>query len=104
MKGSELFKMYLKKHETEGRVIVAVCDKSILGKKFKEGMLVLQIDESFYKGDEACDEDIKEALTCAAIANISGQRSVSCAVACGFIDPDTVIYIEGIPHAQMVRL
>lgn len=104
MTGSELFKMYLKKHETDLKVIVAVCDEAILGKKFREGKLVLRLDESFYKGDKANDEEVKEALTSAAIANVSGEKSIACAVACGCIDPETVIYIEGIPHAQMVRL
>ncbi|MCE8422654.1 MAG: DUF424 family protein [Candidatus Methanoperedens sp.] len=96
--------MYLKKHETEGKVIVAVCDKAILGKEFREGKLVLRLDERFYKGDEACEDTVKEALICAAIANVSGERSVACAIACECIDPDAIIYIEGIPHAQMVRL
>lgn len=104
MTDSELFKMYLKTYETEGKVIVAVCDKAILGKRFKEGRLVLALNEDFYKGKQACEDEIKEALCCASIANISGERSIACAVACGCIDPDTVIYIEGIPHAQMVRL
>lgn len=96
--------MFMKKYDTDGKVIVAVCDKDIIGKKFKEGNLVLKLDESFYKGYEACEDEIKEALTCASIANIAGERSIACAVGCGCIDPDTVIYIDGIPHAQMVQL
>jgi hypothetical protein len=96
--------MFMKKYDTDGKVIVAVCDRDLIGNKFKEGNLVLQLEESFYKGCEACDDEIKEALACASIANIAGERSIACAVSCGCIDPDTVIYIDGIPHAQMVRL
>jgi len=96
--------MFMKKYDTDGKVIVAVCDRDILGKKFKEGNLVLKLDESFYKGSEAREDEIKEALTCASIANIAGEKAIACAVGCGCIDPDTVIYIDGIPHAQMVQI
>jgi hypothetical protein len=96
--------MYMKKYETEGHVIVAVCDREILGKKFREGKLVLKLDNSFYKGDEADKTEVKEALSSATIANIAGEKAIACAVECGCIDPDAIIFIEGIPHAQMIRI
>ena len=96
--------MYMKKYDTEGQFIVAVCDKSIIGQKFKEGELTLKLDCSFYKGDEACEEEVKEALLSATIANVAGERAIACAVDCGCIDPETIIFIQGVPHAQMVRI
>lgn len=96
--------MYMKQYETESQLIVAVCDKEIIGKKFKEGDLILKLEPSFYKGTDASESEIKEALSCATIANIAGEKAIACAVECGCIDPDTVIFIEGIPHAQMVRI
>ncbi len=96
--------MYMKKYNTDGQIVVAVCDKNIIGKKFKEGILVLKLDECFYKGDEVCEEEVKDALSGATMANIAGEKSIACAVACGCVDPDTVIFIEGIPHAQMIQL
>lgn len=96
--------MYMKKYDTEGHVIVAVCDREILGKKFREGKLVLKLDNSFYKGDEADEIEVKEALSSATIANIAGEKAIACAVECGCIDPDAIIFIEGIPHAQMIRI
>ncbi len=96
--------MYMKKYDTEGHVIVAVCDRDILGKKFREGKLVLKLDSSFYKGDEANEIEVKEALSSATIANIAGEKAIACAVECGCIDPDAIIFIEGVPHAQMIRI
>jgi hypothetical protein len=96
--------MYMKKYETDGHVIVAVCDTNIIGKKFKEGILVLKLDESFYKGEKVGENDVKIALSSATIANIAGERSIACAVECGCVDPDSVIFIDGIPHAQMVQI
>jgi len=96
--------MYMKQYESEQNVLVAVCDKNIVGKTFRECELVLRLDEGFYKGDEASDEEIKNALCCATVANIAGEKAIACAVDCGVIDPDMIIYIEGIPHAQMVQV
>ncbi len=96
--------MYMKKYDTEGQIMIAVCDMNILGKRFREGKLVLRLDSSFYKGDEADETEVKDALLSATIANIAGEKAIACAVECGCIDPDAVIFIEGIPHAQMIRI
>lgn len=96
--------MYMKIYETEQNVLVAVCDKTIVGKTFREGELVLKLDESFYKGIDVSIEEIKHALSCATVANIAGEKAIACAVDCGVIDPDTIIYIDGVPHAQMVQV
>jgi len=96
--------MFMKRYDVDGKVIIAVCDRDILGKEFKEGNLVLKLEESFYKGCEASENEVKEALVCTTIGNIAGERSIACAIGCGCVDPDTVIYIDGIPHAQMVQL
>jgi hypothetical protein len=96
--------MYMKKYETNMQLIVAVCDKEIIGKKFQEGGLTLKLEPSFYKGTDASESEIKEALSCATIANVAGEKAIACAVECGCVDPDTVIFIEGIPHAQMIRI
>ncbi len=96
--------MYMKQYDTQGQLLVAVCDKEIIGKKFHEGELTLIVDAGFYKGVDACESEVKDALTCATIANIAGEKAIACAVECGCVDPDTVIFIEGIPHAQMVRI
>jgi hypothetical protein len=96
--------MYMKKYDTEGQLIVAVCDKNIIGKKFRDGELVLRLEEGFYKAEEASEKEVKEALLCATIANIAGEKSIACAVECGSIDPETIIFIEGIPHTQMVQI
>jgi hypothetical protein len=96
--------MYMKKYDAEMKIMVAVCDREIIGKIFREGDLVLKLDEGFYKGDEVSEREVKEALSGAAIANLAGEQSVACAVDCGCIDPENIIFIEGVPHAQMVRI
>jgi hypothetical protein len=40
----------------------------------------------------------------ATIANLVGEIAVKCAIELGLIDPECVIKIKGIPHAQMVKM
>lgn len=96
--------MYLKIHKSGNQMIVAVCDKELIGKKLKKGELVIEITETFYKGEIASEDKIIEAISKATTANIFGSLAVKCAVDAGLIDPGCVIYVDGIPHAQLYRL
>lgn len=84
--------------------MVAVCDKRLIGKRFTQGDLVLDISENFYKGSIAKEIDVIDALNSATMANLVGPKAVKCAVDNGFVDECNVIMIEGVPHAQMIRI
>lgn len=95
--------MLLKVYRSGIERLVAVCDTDLLGKSLSEGELVLSVTD-FYRGEPASDEEIRAALRSATIANLVGERSVGLAVEEGLVDPDCVIRIEGVPHAQMIRM
>ena len=96
--------MYLKIHKSGSGIIVAVCDKDVLGKKLKHGNVNVVISEGFYKGDIASQEQVIEALANAKTANLFGERAVACAIKCGAVDPECVVVIDGVKHAQIFRL
>ena len=96
--------MYLKIHQSGTEIIVAVCDKDILGKKLKHGDVNVVISEGFYKGDIAPEEQVIEALANAKTANLFGERTVACAIKCGAVDPECVVIISGVPHAQIFHI
>ncbi len=96
--------IYLKEHHTASGLLVAVCDKELLGQSFQEAELRLAVTERFYKGDEATEDEVIASLRRATIANVVGRRAVHCAVEHEFIDEAHVLVIGGVPHAQMVRL
>lgn len=96
--------MYLKIHKAGESVIVAVCDKELLGKNLKEGNMKVTISEDFYKGDLVSEEDLVDIITKAGNVNLFGDRSVSCAVKCGVVDPSSVKIIDGVAHAQVFRI
>ncbi len=84
--------------------LLAACDADIVGKKFSSGKLRIEVTESFYKEDVVEDEVLLNWLRLATIANLVGERTVGIAVDNGFVDPDGVILIGGVPHAQMARM
>ena len=96
--------MYLKEYNSESGLLVAVCDKDLMGKNFEEGELTLKISERFYKGEEATEGDVITSLRRATIANLVGKRAIKCAVDHDFIEEACVIFVDGVPHAQMVKL
>ena len=96
--------MYLKIYKNRENVLVAACDKEVLGKTLKQGNTVVEINRAFYEGEYVSDEELQNALQKATTANLFGEKTIKCAVKCGFIDPDSVIMIDGVPHAQIFRI
>lgn len=80
---------------------MTVCDSELIGRVVRSPGLKLDISEDFYKGELADIMKVQEALLEATTANIVGERSIEAAVSCGIIDPDCVIEIGGVPHAQL---
>lgn len=93
----------LKIIQTQGENLVVICDRELLGKKFKEGKFQIEAKESFYSGREATIDECIQALRNATIANMLGSI-VDHAIEAGIIDKDNVLRIAGVPHAQLVRL
>lgn len=92
--------MYLKFHHSGESVVVALCDKDLVGKKFEDKKLQLDITERFYKGEEKPEQEIIEILKEAANINIVGKKSIKLALKAGVIEKENIIKIKGIPHAQ----
>jgi hypothetical protein len=62
------------------------------------------VSEEFYGGDLVDVKTCISHLERATIANMVGKRSVEAAIDAGFVHEQAVLYIEGHPHAQWVRL
>lgn len=94
---------YLRVIRTQGEVLVVVCDQELLGKKFEQGEMRLEVKESFYRGTEANVKECIAALRKATIANLVGSI-VGHAIKAGLIERTNVLRIQNVPHAQLVRL
>lgn len=94
----------LKFHESSSERVVAVSDKSVLGKKFCEDDLVLDVDAAFFGGEEARVDEILSVLKDASNANIVGNDVVSLLVEKGIIAPTGVKTVGGVKFAHIYRL
>ena len=97
-----LSSIYLKSYSVNKEILVAACDSELIGRTFCEGELHLHVNEDFFKGQPANENEVKKALEEATIANLVGKRSVTCGIDSGVVDENCVIMIGGVPHAQMV--
>jgi len=91
----------MKIYKVRGEVMVAACDRELLGRKFEEGELMLEVKESFYYDSFVTEQTFINSMKIATIANLVGKHVVSLAIKEGFVNEDGVIRIEGVPHAQM---
>ncbi len=101
--------VYVKVHKTEDDEssfgdIVAVCDKDLLGKTFKEKDVVLTINAEFFEGFLTTLDEALEYIRRASIAVLVGEKVVSKAVSEGLVLSEAVLTVEGIPYAQIVKL
>ena len=96
--------MYVKRHESKDRIVIAICDEDLIGKKFSEDDLVLDVSERFYKGDKKSEEEVEEILRNARNINMVGKGTVNFALKIGISNKDSIITIDGVPHAQIVEV
>jgi hypothetical protein len=81
-----------------------MCDAEILGKTLCEGKIVFQVKEEFYKGTKVSIEEAMAMIENSTIVNMVGANVVKKAVEKGYVHPEAILNIEGIPHAQIVKM
>lgn len=85
-------------------VVIGACDAHLLGKKFRNGKLQIDVAKHFYDGERIDKKTLKKFLLDATIANLVGKETVKCAIELGLVDPDRILKIKGVPHAQIVQM
>jgi hypothetical protein len=85
-------------------VILAICDAEILGLTLREGKIVFCVKEDFYKGAKIHVDEALCMIDHSTIVNMVGKNVVKRAIEKGYVHPEAVLCIEGIPHAQIVKL
>lgn len=91
---------------TKTEIVVALCDEDILDKvlEFKKKNVRIKVSKYFY-GEHLVDEKIVlKLMGKATIGNLMGKDVVNLAEKHGFISKENIINIDGIPHAQFVKL
>ena len=94
--------MLVKIHQSY-RNVVAICDKELLGKKFEEENMQIDLTGEFFNGEELNEEEvlslIEDGKTEDATFNLVGEKSISLALKAGVISKKGIKTIQGIPLA-----
>jgi len=94
--------MQIKIHESY-RVLVALADTDLIGKKFEEGIRQIEVNPSFFQGEEKDKTEIIDILKNMqkedAIFNIVGKESVECALKAQIIKKQGIMIIDNVPVA-----
>lgn len=85
-------------------ILVAVCDRGLLGSTFRQGRLKLEVKSDFYRGIPASIGEALKAIDSADIANLVGKDIVDAAIQGGLVASSAVLHIDGVPHVQIVKM
>jgi hypothetical protein len=85
-------------------VLLAICDCEVLGRTLREGKIVFHVKNEFYNGGKVSVEEAVGMIENSTIVNMVGRNCVEKAIEKGYVHPEGVLRIEGIPHAQIVKL
>jgi len=99
------YKMIVKEHITsDNKLILTVCDKEIIGRKFETPDLKLDLSSDFYKGKEKTEKEIIKLFQMSYMINLVGQKSVELGLKSKIISKKDIIKIKNIPYVQAVSL
>ena len=85
-------------------MLLAICDCEVLGRTLREGKIVFHVKDEFYNGGKVSVEEAVGMIENSTIVNMVGRNCVERAIEEGYVHPEAVLRIEGIPHAQIVKL
>jgi hypothetical protein len=96
--------VYVNLRKIGNNVLLAICDAEILGKTLREGKIVFHVKEEFYKGAKVNVEEAISMIKNSTTVNMIGKNVVKKAMEKGYVHPEAVLNIEGVPHAQIVKM
>jgi len=85
-------------------VLLAACDADLLGRVLREGKIVFEVREDFYKGPKMSVDEAIDLMEKSTVVNMVGNCIVQKAIEKGLIHPEAVLSISGVPHAQIVKM
>lgn len=96
--------VYVNLKKVGRNVLLAVCDCELLGRTLRQGKIVFHVKDEFYNGGKVNVEEAVNMIKNSTIVNMVGKNCVEKAIEKGYVHPEAVLKIEGIPHAQIVKL
>jgi hypothetical protein len=86
-----------------GEIMISIADKDLIGKKFDDGRIVIDVSPNFYGSKLIDDEEALIYLKSADILILTGNNIVNKAIKEGLVNPDSVLEIKGLKHVQVFK-
>ncbi len=87
------------------RYVVAICDASLIGKKFENENMKLEIG-TFFDGEDKSKEEVLEIIQHYALEdatfNIVGKQACEVALKAGIINEEGIKYVANVPVALVL--
>jgi hypothetical protein len=96
--------VYVNMRKWGHHVLLAACDADLLGRVLREGEIVFEVREDFYKGPKMSVDEAIDLIEKSTVVNMVGNCIVQKAIEKGLIHPEAVLNISGVPHAQIVKM
>lgn len=84
--------------------VVAVCDEDIVGRKFFENDLVVDVDSDFFGGKPVSVDEVVDAVRGASSVNAVGNDVVALLVERGIVSASGVKVVDGVGFAHVYRV
>lgn len=97
-------KYWCKAFRTKHELVGALCDEDMLDKRLDDGEVSIRVSKEFYGGMLITADMAVRVMRKVNICNIIGNGIVALAEENGFITRENIILIDGVAHAQFVKL
>ena len=95
--------VYVNLKKVGRNVLLAICDCELLGRTLRQGKIVFHVKDEFYNGGKVTVEEAVGMIANSTIVNMVGKNCVEKAIEKGYVHPEAILKIEGVPHAQIVK-
>ncbi len=82
--------------------LAVITDKDIMGKSFLDGKIQLDFSKKFYQGEEKTEEEVKKIILESQHLHLSGKNSIALGIELNLVDKERILWVKGIPHAEVV--
>jgi len=93
--------MIIKINKSQGRIIVAICDANLIGKKFEDGNTWLDLSAPFYQGKKSSIGQVRDLFKKADNLNLVGTKTIQLALQENVISQESIRKIKNIPFASI---
>lgn len=95
--------MIVNEYSQDGKKVVTVVDEELIGDVFEEGSAQIDLTSDFYKNGRKMNEDgLRRTIDDAYIISLVGEESIGFGNKYDLVDQESVIEVEGVPHAQII--